>query len=128
MLPAPASVRSPRDTQPTFAPPVFGLATYAPSYGSGQLVNHGGKQMANAGFFAVYWNGSVANAGGSGVTSLGYATLQSQVSDFTRLFADNLNYTQSDPGRAAHRAGRSAATTATSPMAAWTSSTHRSRT
>ena len=98
VLPGPASVRSPHDTSPTLAPRVPGLSVYAASYGSGQLRNHGGPQIANAGFFAVYWNGSVANAGGKGITSLGYATLQSQLSDFTRLFSDNINYTSSDPG------------------------------
>jgi hypothetical protein len=98
VLPPAASIRSPHDTAPTLAPRVPGLSVYAASYGSGQLVNHGGRQIANAGFFAVYWNGSVANAGGAGITSLGYATLQSQMSDFTRLFADSIDYTQSDPG------------------------------
>ena len=98
VLPPPASIRSPHDTAPTFAPAVPGLSVYAASYGSGQLLNHGGHQIPGTGFFAIYWNGSVANAGGSGITSLGYATLQSQISDFSRLFADNLNYSQSDPG------------------------------
>jgi hypothetical protein len=96
VLPTPASVRSPRDTQPTTAPQVPGLSVYAPSYGSGNLVNHGGHQIPNAGFFAVYWNSSVSDAGGSGVTSLGYTTIQSQLSSFVATFADNLDYSQSD--------------------------------
>jgi len=98
VLPTPASIRSPHDTQPTLAPPIPGLSVWSPSYGSGQLLSHGGGQIASAGFFAVYWNGSVANAGGKGVTSLNYATLQAEISDFTKLFADNLNYSESDPG------------------------------
>ena len=96
VLPAAASVRSPRDTQPTIAPNVPGLSVYAPSYGSGNLTWHGGPQMSGAGFFAVYWNSSVANASGKGVTSLGYGTLQAELSDFVKLFADNADYSPSD--------------------------------
>ncbi|HET9833485.1 MAG TPA: hypothetical protein VFP91_17315 [Vicinamibacterales bacterium] len=96
VLPPAASVRSPRDTQPTIAPSVPGLSVYAPSYGSGNLTWHGGPQMNGAGFFAVYWNSSVANASGKGVTSLGYTTLQAELSDFVKLFADNADYSPSD--------------------------------
>ncbi len=98
VLPPAASIRSPFDTQPTIAPRVPGLSVYPPSYGSGNLSWHGGAQIAGAGFFAVYWNGSVANATGTGVTSLGYASLQAEISDFSKLFADNLNYSETDPG------------------------------
>lgn len=95
ILPTPASVRSPFDTQPTIAPARPGLSVYAPSYGSGNLVNHGGHQIPSAGFFAVYWNASVADAGGNGITSLGYANVQAQISAFT-AFSDGFNYSQSD--------------------------------
>jgi hypothetical protein len=98
MLPLPASVRSPFDTQPTLAPARPGLSVYAPSYGSGNLVNHGGHQIPAAGFFAIYWNANVANAGGKGVTSLGYTNIQAEISAFTAAFADDTNYTQGDGG------------------------------
>ena len=98
VLPLPASIRSPFDTQPTIAPSRPGLSVYAPSYGSGNLVNHGGHEIPSAGFFAIYWNGTVANAGGSGVTSLGYANIQSQISAFSAAFSDNANYTPGDAG------------------------------
>ena len=98
VLPPPAAIRSPHDTHPTFAPVQPGFSVFAPSYGSGNLVNHGGPQLGNAGFFAIYWNTSVANAGGSGVTSQSFATLQAQISAFSALFADNQNYSLSDPG------------------------------
>ncbi len=38
VLPPQASIHSPRDTQPTFAPPSSGTAVYAASYGSGNLI------------------------------------------------------------------------------------------
>jgi len=98
VLPPQAAVHSPHDTQPTIAPVKPGLSVYPPSYGSGNLLNGGGPQISNAGFFAIYWNGAVANASGAGVTSLGYATLQAQISAFTSLFADNSNYSQTDAG------------------------------
>jgi hypothetical protein len=97
VLPLPASIRSPFDTQPTIAPVRPGLSVYGASYGSGNLVNHGGNQIPSAGFFAIYWNGSVANAGGSGVTSLGYANIQSQISAFAAAFSDGVNYSEGDP-------------------------------
>src|SRR5512140_1003543 len=62
VLPGPASLRSPRDTQPTVAPPQQGTAVYPPSYGSSNLIDHGGLEIANAGFWAIYWNGNVANS------------------------------------------------------------------
>jgi hypothetical protein len=96
VLPPAASIRSPHDTQPSIAPNVPGLSVYAPSYGSCNLTWHGGPQMNGAGFFAVYWNSSVAHASGKGVTSLGYGTLQAQISDFVKLFADNADYSPSD--------------------------------
>jgi len=97
ILPTPASIRTPHDPDPLFAPAQPGYSVYRSSYGAGNLQNHGGHQIPNAGFFAIYWNGTVANAGGSGVTSLGYSTLQAQISAFTAAFADGRNYTQTDP-------------------------------
>jgi len=96
VLPPAASVRSPHDTQPTIAPRIPGLSVYAPSYGSGNLSWHGGPQISGAGFFAVYWNASVANASGSGVTSFGYSSLQAEITDFVKVFADNADYSPSD--------------------------------
>jgi len=98
VLPPPAAIRSPHDSNPTFAPVQPGFSVFAPSYGSGDLLNHGGPQLANAGFFAIYWNTTVANAGGSGVTSQGFVTLQAQISMFSELFADNVPYSQGDSG------------------------------
>src|SRR5258705_13882768 len=62
VLPAPAAIRSPRDTGPTMAPPGNEAAVYPASYGSGLLAYHGGPVISNAGFWALYWNSSVANA------------------------------------------------------------------
>ncbi len=92
VLPSPASIRSPHDTQPTDAPPSNATAVYPASYGSGNLIDHGGPEIPNAGFIAVYWNSTVANATG---TSLGYATVEAQVSGFVGSFSDNGNWDNS---------------------------------
>lgn len=97
VLPPPAHIRSPQDSQPLVAPVTSGFSVYKASYGAGNLKNHGGHEIPNAGFFAVYWNSTVANAGGSGVTSQSYTTIQSQIAGFVSTFADGLNYSESDP-------------------------------
>jgi hypothetical protein len=97
VLPPAAAVRAPQDREPIIAPAQPGLSTYKASYGAGNLKNHGGHEIPKAGFFAVYWNNSVAGAGGSGVTSQGYGTIQAELSAFTASYADGLNYSESDP-------------------------------
>jgi hypothetical protein len=87
VLPAPASIRSPHDTQPTDAP--RGFTTYPASYGSGNLNNHGGHEIPMAGFFAIYWNPAVANSAGS----QGSSTLQTQVYNFVSAFSNRNDYT-----------------------------------
>jgi len=89
VLPMPASIHSPRDTQPTDAPPSSETAAYPASYGSGNLVDHGGKEMGNAGFVAIYWNTSVSN---SVQTSLGYPTIKEQVNAFVSAFSGSGNW------------------------------------
>src|SRR6266571_3720884 len=86
VLPTPASVRSPQDTQPTDAPVANGTAVYPASFGSGNLNYHGGTIVANAGFYAIYWNSTVAM---SAATSLGYTTIRDQIQGFVTNFADN---------------------------------------
>jgi hypothetical protein len=89
VLPPEAAIHSPHDTQPTFAAPSDRFAIYAPSYGSGNLIDHGGPQISNAGFWAIYWNSSAANAT---QTSLGYATLKDQINAFVTNFPDNSDF------------------------------------
>ena len=89
VLPTPASIRSPRDTRPTMAPPGSEAGLYPASYGSGALVNHGGPVISNAGFWALYWNSDVATAKG---TSLGYTTLAAQMDAFVTSFGNDSNY------------------------------------
>jgi hypothetical protein len=89
ILPTPASIKSPRDTRPTDAPPANGTAVYAASYGSGNLIDHGGEQMSGAGFLAIYWNTAVSD---SSQTSLGYGTIREQINAFAGVFADNVNW------------------------------------
>ena len=87
VLPAPASIHSPRDTQPTDAP--RGFATYPASYGSGNLINHGGHQIPFAVFFPIYWNDAVASSAGS----QGVSTLRTQVQNFVSDFSNHNDYT-----------------------------------
>src|SRR5690349_1464567 len=54
VLPGPASIHPPYDTQPTYAPR-SGQTTFAASYGSGNLIDHGGNVMNAPNFYAVYW-------------------------------------------------------------------------
>jgi len=71
------------------APPGNEAGVYSPSYGSGPLVNHGGPVMSNAGFWALYWNSTVANAAD---TSAGYTTLAAQINAFVTSFGNDSNY------------------------------------
>jgi len=93
VLPTPASAHSPRATQPTDAPAHSGLSVFPASYGSGNLIDHGGHQISFAGFFAIYWNGTVANSAGT----QGNATLRSTVQNFVLDYSDGQPYSQSDP-------------------------------
>ena len=90
VLPSPELV--PRDRARENAPPVRGLHVYRASYGSGNLRNHGGHEIPFAGFYAIFWNATVANSPGS----QGYSTLQSQVAAFAQTYSDGAAYSQSD--------------------------------
>jgi hypothetical protein len=46
---------------PVYAP-ISGFAVYPASYGSGKLVDHGGLEIANAGFYQIFYNGSTYDA------------------------------------------------------------------
>jgi hypothetical protein len=91
VLPTPASVHSPRDTQATDAPN-NGLSVFPASYGSGTLTDHGGPEIPNAAYRAIYWNSSVAN---STATSGGYSTISSQLTAFISYFGNDGNYSGS---------------------------------
>lgn len=96
VLPTPASIHSPHDTQPTFASPSDETAVFPASYGSGDLINHGGPQIPNAAFMAIYWNASVANSTEtSTLNGYTYGTVREQVSACVRNFADGANWDNS---------------------------------
>jgi len=95
VLPAPASIRSPRDTGATMAPAGDQAAVYGASYGSGLLLNHGGPVVSNAGFWALYWNSSVANSTQTSTnqaTGTKYATLREQMDAFVTSFGNDATY------------------------------------
>src|SRR5579863_2829133 len=93
VLPTPASIRPALGAQPTEAPVTHLTAVFAPSYGSGKLINHGGPIIAHTGFVAIYWNSSVAL---STATSLGYTTIQDQIRAFINAFPKNADW-DNDP-------------------------------
>jgi hypothetical protein len=93
VLPAPAAIHSPHDTQPTDAPARKGAAAVFPaSYGSGSLTDHGGHQIGSAVFYPIYWNHTVADSTGT----QGNSTLQTTVQNFVQDFSDGQPYSQSD--------------------------------
>jgi hypothetical protein len=92
VLPTPAALHNPQFSQPTDAPVQSGTAVYPPSFGSGDVLDHGGPEMSNAQFRAIYWNASVAN---STATSLGYSTISSQINGFVSSFPAGSNWSNS---------------------------------
>jgi hypothetical protein len=88
VLPAPASIHSPHDTQPTDAPAHRGLSVFPASYGSGNLLNHGGHEIPIAGFFPIYWNAAVANSAGS----QNQLNLRTEVQNFVGAFSNSADY------------------------------------
>jgi len=90
VLPTPGEVRSATDTGNVDAPVKSRLAVYPASYGSGKLLNHGGKILSQGQYYAVYWNSNVAN---STATSLGYPNMKSQIAAFVTNLSNNPDYT-----------------------------------
>jgi hypothetical protein len=90
VLPAPAALHSPRDTGPTDAPVVNGTQVYAASYGSGTLTDHGGPEMSNAAFRAIYWNASVADS--TAVTPNLGPTIKDQINGFVNAFSNGMQW------------------------------------
>jgi len=93
VLPAPAALHNPNFDQPTDAPVSDKTQVFPASAGSGNLIDHGGPEISNAQFRAIYWNSSVAN---STATSLGYPTLSAQINGFINIFASNTNWNNSN--------------------------------
>jgi hypothetical protein len=84
VLPTPASIHSPRDTQPTDAAPSSETAVYPASYGSGVLIDHGGAEISGARFMAIYWNTAVSNS----TQTSGYGTIEQQIDAFITAFSN----------------------------------------
>ncbi len=91
VLPNPDRIGSHHDASVN-APAHQGTAVYPASYGSGNLIDHGGLEIPNAGFQAIYWNSSAAN---SSSTSLGYSSVQAQIGAFVTAFSDRSNWDNS---------------------------------
>ena len=92
VLPSEGAIAATHDPLRRFANVSKKTVVYPPSYGSGKLIDHGGLEMGNAGFIAIYWNSSVAN---SNKTSLGYATIKAELTAFVNNFPNNTNYSGS---------------------------------
>jgi hypothetical protein len=95
VLPPPDAVLT--HLKPTFANPIVDkTSVFPPSYGSGNLVNHGGPQIATAGFWAIYWNSSVANSNATSTsTAILYTTLKSEINAFISSYPDGMNWDNS---------------------------------
>ncbi|HLK48109.1 MAG TPA: hypothetical protein VKT49_08245 [Bryobacteraceae bacterium] len=91
VMPNPDRIGAHRDAS-MLAPPHQGTAVYPASYGSGNLIDHGGLEIPNASFQPIYWNTSVAH---SASTSMGYANLESQIGAFASAFSDSANWDNS---------------------------------
>jgi hypothetical protein len=74
--------------EPLFAAPSDKATVHRASYGTGNLIYHGGPVMKTPGFYAVYWNSAVAAASGS----LGYSTIQNQIAAFATTFLQGGTY------------------------------------
>jgi len=94
VLPAPAAIHSPRDTQPTDAPPSDFATVYPPSYGSGNLILHQGPQIPGAGFFQVYFGTTLANS--TTGLSLNYTSFAAEIDGFVNNFSGTAVYNKTD--------------------------------
>lgn len=88
VLPPPAAIHSLHATQPTDALAHRGVTVYPASYGSGNLIDHGGHEIALVGYFPIYWNQTVAGSPGS----QGYSSLRAQISAFVTSFSQSPDY------------------------------------
>lgn len=85
ILPTPAAVNAP--PQMVNAPPSNGATVYRASYGIGSLRNHGGPEIPNAAFRAVYWNSMLAG------TANTTAPIAQQINSFINAFSGSPDYT-----------------------------------
>jgi hypothetical protein len=92
VLPSPDVIRNPREASD--ARRGSKLQVFPASFGSGNLIDHGGHEISLAGFFAIYWNGSVANSAGTQGNSTLRSTIQNFVTDFSGA---GVPYSQSNP-------------------------------
>jgi hypothetical protein len=92
VLPSPALLHNPHFSGSTDAPVLNETSVFPASYGSGNLTDHGGPEIPNAEFRAIYWNSSVAN---STATSLGHPTISEQITAFISYYGTVNNYSGS---------------------------------
>jgi hypothetical protein len=93
VLPSPDIIRNKSDKHATFAPPSDVVQVFGASYGSGNLIDHGGAEMSHPQVRAIFWNASVAS---DTAASLG-PTIQAQIEAFLARYGTNLgNYPGTD--------------------------------
>ena len=114
VLPSPDVVRNPNEA--TDAPRSNRYRVYSASYGWGRLRNHGGHEIPLAGFFAVYWNDSVASSAGT----QGNGTLRSTVQNFVTNFSGaGVPYSKTNPSADYTIIQQYGTTDAISPTLVW---------
>jgi hypothetical protein len=91
VLPTPARLVEQNPNGPSFAAPSSGAEVFSASYGSGNLTNHGGHEIPNAAFKAIYWNSIVADA-----AAPNGQTIQTYIDGFINAFSGVENYKDND--------------------------------
>jgi len=79
VLPPPALAHNNSDRNQVFAPASDTPQVFSASYGSGNVIDHGGNEISGAQVQAIFWNSDLA---GDGSTSLGYPNLESEIDAF----------------------------------------------
>jgi hypothetical protein len=100
VMPTFERARRAQASAPLFAPALNKWAVYPGVYGSGNLIDHGGPEMGGAGFWAIYWNGAVANSTATSSPAL-FPHIQDEMKAFIDAFPDTANFdatTTNDPG------------------------------
>jgi hypothetical protein len=88
VLPAPAQLKSQNPNGPSFAAPSDEAQVFAASYGRGNLVDHGGLEIANARFVPIFWNQQVAQT----TETPGGVELQTYIDGFITSFGSQTSH------------------------------------
>ncbi len=92
VLPAPAALHHPHFAGPTIAEPTGKLSVFPSANSTGTLIDHGGPEIPDAQFQAIYYNATVANS----TATPNRTSVRSWVDGFTSVYSDGQPYTGSN--------------------------------